>query len=82
MDYYHKALLGAVNVKRIAEIPHMEISIDKLAAKFSEIITEKNSSMDPQKLLEKLIKEHHFQSFMKRPFITLESTKVKIGYHK
>lgn len=82
MDFYHKALLGALQIKRINEIPNIEISLEKLARKFSEIIIEKDTSSDPNTLLQKLITEHHFKSFMKRPFITLDSGNVIIGLNQ
>lgn len=82
MDYYHKALLTALSVNRISEIPKMEISMDKLIEIFDEVVAEDNSSEDTRILVEKLILEHHFKSFMKRPFITLDSAHVKIGHHQ
>jgi hypothetical protein len=48
---------------------------------FDEVIIKNHFSLDTRTQVEKLISEHHFKSFMKRPFITLESAKVKIGHH-
>ena len=82
MDYYHKALLTTLSVNRISEIPKTEISMDQLIEIFDEVVAKENSSVDTRILVEKLILEHHFKSFMKRPFITLDSAHVKIGHHQ
>ncbi|BDD02433.1 Eco57I restriction-modification methylase domain-containing protein [Persicobacter psychrovividus] len=82
MDYYHKFLLTTLNVNRISDIPKTEISIDKLIEVFETAVANDNYSEDTRKLVEKLILKHHFKSFKKRPFITLDSTHVKVGHHQ